>query len=112
MASVLIAQARAVCSVLALNTLNAHCRLRVISFAGWLTNHTWCLSDRPSLLFMKSFMLLLAHLVDGVPQILGHMKFIKRDSALRLGNLVQGGLDVGRPHIHRNALQPRFLRHP
>ena len=37
------------------------------------------------------------------------MKFIKRDFALHLGNLVQGGLDVGGPHIHHNALQPLFL---
>jgi hypothetical protein len=37
------------------------------------------------------------------------MKFIKRGFALRLGNLAQGGLDVGGPHIRRNALQPRVL---
>ena len=51
-------------------------------------------------------MLLPPDLVHRIPQAFRHMELVESDLLPGDGNALQGGIDIGWPHIHADALKP------
>lgn len=54
-------------------------------------------------------MLLLAHLIHRLAQVLGDMKLVESDLLPRLRDVRLAGADIGRPHAHRHRLDVGLL---
>lgn len=57
-----------------------------------------------ALLAQQLFVLLAADLVDRFAEVFGHMEFVECDFTACVGNLLQCGVDVSRPHVHGDRL--------